>query len=138
MAPPDFNAQIIAEFRANAGRVGGHFEGSTLLLLHTAGARSGTRYTTPVVYHEDEGRYVIVASKSGAPSNPGWYHNLKANPDAQIEVGDRLIEVTAVEVTGAERDRIFADRVKQIPQFGEYQDKTERVLPIVALTPKGG
>jgi deazaflavin-dependent oxidoreductase (nitroreductase family) len=136
MTLPDFNAQIIAEFRANAGHVGGHFEGSNLLLLHTDGARSGTHYTTPVIYHEDAGRYVIAASKSGAPSNPGWYHNLKAKPDAQIEVGDRLIQVTAEEVTGAERDRIYADRVEQVPQFGEYQDKTERVIPIISLTPK--
>ncbi len=137
MAAPDFNAQVIAEFRANGGHVGGNFEGSNLLLLHTEGARSGTHYTNPVMYHEDAGRYVIVASKAGAPSNPGWYHNLTANPDARIEVGDQLVEVTAEEVTGAERDRIYADWVERVPQFGEYQDRTERVIPIIALTPKG-
>ena len=100
MAEPDFNTRIIEEFRANAGRVGGPFEGSTLLLLHTDGARSGTHYTTPVVYLQDGGRYVIFASKAGAPSHPGWYHNLKAHPDLHIEVGDRTLDVTAA---GADR-----------------------------------
>jgi deazaflavin-dependent oxidoreductase (nitroreductase family) len=88
-APADFNAQIIAEFRANHGRVGGHFDGATLLLLHTIGARSGRQYTNPVVYLADGGRYVVFASKAGAPSNPGWYHNLKAHPEVSIEVGTR-------------------------------------------------
>jgi deazaflavin-dependent oxidoreductase (nitroreductase family) len=136
MAEPDFNARIIEEFRANAGRVGGPFEGGTLLLLHTDGAKSGTHYTTPVVYLDDDGRYIIFASKAGAPSNPGWYHNLMANPDVHIEVGDRLVDVTAEEITGAERDRIYERQVERMPQFADYQAQTERVIPIVALTPK--
>jgi deazaflavin-dependent oxidoreductase (nitroreductase family) len=135
-APADFNSQIIAEFRANHGHVGGRFEGATLLLLHTQGARSGTRYTNPVVYLADGGRYVVFASKAGAPSNPGWYHNLKAHPDVSIEVGDRTIEVTANELTGTERDRLFARQVEIAPGFAAYQAKTERVIPVVALTPK--
>jgi deazaflavin-dependent oxidoreductase (nitroreductase family) len=137
MAEPDYNAQIIEEFRANAGRVAA-FEGSSLLLLHTDGAKSHTHYVTPVVYLDDDGRYVIFASKAGAPSNPGWYHNLIAHPDVHIEVGDRKIEVTAAEITGAERDRIYERQVARMPQFAEYQAKTERVIPIIALTPKAG
>lgn len=136
MAEPDFNTRIIEEFRANAGRVGGPFEGATLLLLHTDGAKSGAHYTTPVVYIDDDGRYIIFASKAGAPTHPGWYHNLKAHPDLHIEVGDRLLDVTAEELTGADRDRLFARVVELMPQFAEYQANTERVIPIIALTPK--
>jgi deazaflavin-dependent oxidoreductase (nitroreductase family) len=136
MAEPDFNTRIIEEFRANAGSVGGPFEGATLLLLHTDGAKSGTHYTTPVVYLDDDGRYVIFASKAGAPSHPGWYHNLKAHPELHIEVGDKRLEVTADEVTGAERDRLYARQAERMPQFAEYQANIERVIPIIALTPK--
>jgi deazaflavin-dependent oxidoreductase (nitroreductase family) len=136
-APADFNSRIIAEFRANHGRVGGRFEGATLLLLHTKGARSGTHYTNPVVYLADDGRYVVFASKAGAPSNPGWYHNLKAHPEVSIEVADKTIEVTATELTGAERDRLFDRQAEISPGFADYQAKTERVIPVVALTPKG-
>ena len=136
MAEPDFNTRIIEEFRANAGSVGGRFEGATLLLLHTDGAKSGTHYTTPVVYLDDDGRYVIFASKAGAPSHPGWYHNLKAHPELHIEVGDKRLEVTAEEVTGAERDRLYARQAERMPQFAEYQANIERVIPIIALTPK--
>jgi deazaflavin-dependent oxidoreductase (nitroreductase family) len=136
MAEPDFNTRIIEEFRANAGRVGGPFEGATLLLLHSDGAKSGTHYTTPVVYLDDDGRYVIFASKGGAPSNPAWYHNIKANPELRIEIGDHSVEVTAEEVTGAERDRIYERQVERMPQFAEYQANTDRVIPVVALKPK--
>jgi len=135
-APADFNAQIIAEFRANRGRVGGRFEGATLLLLHTTGAKSGTPRTNPVVYLADGGRYVVFASKAGAPTNPGWYHNLKAHPDVSIEVEDSTIEVTASEVTGSERDRLYDRQTERSPQFADYQAKTERVIPVIALTPR--
>jgi deazaflavin-dependent oxidoreductase (nitroreductase family) len=135
-APADFNAQIIAEFRANHGRVGGRFEGATLLLLHTTGAKSGTPYTNPVVYLADGGRYVVFASKAGAPTNPGWYHNLKAHPDISIEVEDRTIEVAASELTGSERDRLYDRQTELSPQFAQYQAKTERVIPVIALTPR--
>ena len=137
-APADFNARIIEEFRANMGRVGGPFEGASLLLLHTKGARSGTDYTNPVAYLADEGRYVVFASKAGAPNNPGWYHNLNAHPDLSIEVGEETVAVTATEATGAERERIFARQVERSPQFAEYQAKTERVIPVIVLTPKAG
>ena len=135
-APSDYNAQIIAEFRANQGRVGGRFAGATLLLLHTTGARSGTQYTNPVVYLADGGRYVVFASKAGAPSNPGWYHNLTAHAEVSIEVDDRTIEVTASELVGPERDRLFDRQTEISPGFAEYQAKTERVIPVVALTPR--
>lgn len=120
------------------GRVGGPFEGASLLLLHTKGARSGTDYTNPVAYLADEGRYVVFASKAGAPNNPGWYHNLNAHPDLSIEVGEETVAVTATEATGAERERIFARQVERSPQFAEYQAKTERVIPVIVLTPKAG
>jgi deazaflavin-dependent oxidoreductase (nitroreductase family) len=136
MAEPDFNTRIIEEFRANAGRVGGPFEGSSLLLLHTDGARSGEHRVTPVVYLKDDGRYVILASKAGAPSHPGWYHNLKAHPDLHVEVGDATIEVTAEELSGEERQRLYDTVVELMPQFAEYQANTSRVIPIIALTPK--
>jgi deazaflavin-dependent oxidoreductase (nitroreductase family) len=135
-APADFNAQIIAEFRANRGRVGGRFEGATLLLLHTTGAKSGTPRTNPVAYLADGGRYVVFASKAGAPTDPGWYHNLRAHPDVSIEVEDRTIEVTASEVTGSERDRLYDRQTERSPQFADYQAKTERVIPVIALTPR--
>ena len=134
--PQDFNAKVIEEFRANAGVVGPPFEGMNLLLMHNVGAQSGTQYTTPVVYIEDGGRFVVFASKAGAPEHPGWYHNLLAHPEIKIEVGDRTLEATASEVTGAERERIFAAQVQAAPQFAEYAAKTDRVIPVIALTPK--
>ncbi len=137
MAEPDFNTRIIEEFRANGGRVSSAgFENLTLLLLHSDGAKTGAHYTTPLAYFPNEGRYVIVASKGGAPSHPSWYHNLKAHPETHIEVGDRMVDVTAEEATGAERDRLYQSMVEYAPQFGEYQEKTERVIPIMVLTPK--
>jgi len=138
MAEVDFNTRIIEQFRANAGRVGAPFEGTTLLLLHTDGAKSGVHYTTPVVYLADGDRYVIFASKGGAPTSPGWFHNLKANPDLHIEVGDRKIDVTATEATGAERQRLYDRQAEIAPQFAEYAAKTDRVIPVVVLTPKAG
>ena len=135
-APSDFNAAIIEEFRANAGRVAGRFERTQLLLLHTEGARSAKRYVTPVAYLADGGRYVIFASKAGAPTNPGWYHNLRAHPDTTIEVGGATLEVTASVAQGAERDRLYALQAQAAPQFAEYQARTERQIPVVVLTPR--
>jgi deazaflavin-dependent oxidoreductase (nitroreductase family) len=132
----DFNAQIIEEFHANDGRVGGMFEGSTLLLLHHTGAKSGASRINPLVYQPDADRYVIFASKAGAPTNPDWYHNLKAHPDVQIEVGTDTIEVLATEAEGEERDRLFRAQVERSPQFGEYEQKTDRVIPVIVLAPK--
>jgi len=133
----DFNAQIIEEFHANDGRVGGMFEGSTLLLLHHVGAKTGTQRINPLMYSRDGGRYVIFASKAGAPTNPDWYHNLRANPNVSIEVGTDTIDVVASEATGEERDRLFQAQTERSPQFAEYQTKTDRVIPVVLLTPTG-
>lgn len=131
----DFNAQVIEEFRANGGKAGGMFEGKPLLLLHNVGARSGKEYVTPLVYLPDDGRTFIFASKGGAPENPGWFHNLKANPEVSIEIGGDTVEVTAAEVTGSERDRIYETQKQQQPQFAEYEAKTDRKIPVVELTP---
>jgi deazaflavin-dependent oxidoreductase (nitroreductase family) len=133
----DFNARIIEEFRANEGRVGGMFEGSTLLLLHHVGAKSGTDRVNPLAFNRDGERYVVFASKAGAPTNPDWYHNLKAHPDVSIEVGTDTIAVRAEEVTGEERDRLFRAQAERSPQFAEYERKTERVIPVIVLTPTG-
>jgi deazaflavin-dependent oxidoreductase (nitroreductase family) len=134
-SPADFNAKVIEEFRANQGRVGGPFEGAPLLLLHHLGARSGTQRINPLVYLGDDGRYVVFGSKAGAPTNPDWYHNLKANPKVSIEVGTDTIDVVASEATGEERERLFQAQVERSPQFAEYQDKTERIIPAIVLTP---
>ncbi len=135
ISPADFNAKIIDEFRSNRGRVGGPFEGMPILLVHHTGARSGARRINPVAYHRDGERYVIFASKGGAPSNPGWYHNLMAHPDTTIEVGDQTLPVRASEATGEERDRLYAAQAERIPQFAGYAQKTSRTIPVVVLTP---
>jgi deazaflavin-dependent oxidoreductase (nitroreductase family) len=132
--PGDWNAQIIAEFRANAGKVGGPFEGAPLLLLHTRGAKTGLPRVHPVMYLPDGADYVVFASKAGAPTNPDWYHNLTADPLVSIEVGDATVPVTAEEVTGAERDSLYARQAAIYPGFAEYEAKTSRVIPVVRLT----
>jgi deazaflavin-dependent oxidoreductase (nitroreductase family) len=135
MSMADFNKQVIDEFRANDGRVGGPFEGASIVLLHHTGAKSGTDRVSPLVYLPDGDRYVIFASKNGAPENPGWYHNLKANPATQIEVGTDVLDVVASEASGDERERLFEAQVKAMPQFRDYQQKTTRQIPVVVLTP---
>jgi deazaflavin-dependent oxidoreductase (nitroreductase family) len=133
----DFNRKVIDEFRANEGKVGGPFEGAPVLLLTSTGAKSGEQRTTPVVYQPDGDRMIIFASKAGAPENPAWYHNLRANPTASVEVGSDTVEVEAVVTDGDERQRLF-DRQKQLmPQFADYEQKTTRQIPVVALQPKG-
>jgi len=129
----DFNRTIIDEFRTNEGRVGGNFAGAPLLLLTTTGARSGKRHTTPVMYLPSEGRYVVFASKAGAPTNPDWYHNLTVTPQATVEVGSETFDVEAVEVTGEERDRLYRQQAELYPGFADYEQKTTRVIPVVAL-----
>lgn len=135
--PKDFNAGVIEEFRANGGKAGGVFEGMPLLLLHNVGAKSGTAHVTPLVYLDVDGRQAIFASKGGAPNNPGWYHNLKAEPNVSIEVGTDTLDVVAEEVTGAERDRIYSIQEEKLPQFSEYAQKTERKIPVIVLAPRG-
>jgi deazaflavin-dependent oxidoreductase (nitroreductase family) len=134
-SPADFNAQIIDEFRAHQGRVGGMFENATLLLLHHTGAKSGRSRINPLGYLSDNGRYVIFASKAGAPTNPDWYHNLKAHPNVTIEVGTDTIDVVASEATGEERDRLYNRQAERVPRFGEYQKGTDRLIPVIVLTP---
>ncbi len=131
----DFNQQIIDEFRANSGVVGGMFEGAPLLLLHHRGAKSGQERISPLVYLADDGRYAVFASKGGAPTNPGWYHNLLAHPDVTIEVGSETMRAHAEEVKGDERDRLFAENSRQRENFADYERKTTRVIPVIALTP---
>jgi deazaflavin-dependent oxidoreductase (nitroreductase family) len=130
----DWNDRIIDEFRANGGRVGGHFEGAPLLLLHTTGAKSGEPRVNPMMYLKRGDRLMVFASFGGQPVNPAWYHNLKADPKVKIEVGDQVYEAVATEITGAERDEIYAEQATLYPGFAEYQRKTTRVIPVIALT----
>jgi deazaflavin-dependent oxidoreductase (nitroreductase family) len=134
----DFNAGIIEEFRANGGKVGGPFAGAPMLLLATTGARSGQRRTNPLVYLPDGDRFIIFASKGGAPTNPDWYHNLVANPETTIEVGSETIPVKAVVITGEERDRLYAKQAALRPAFGDYQARTSRRIPVIALHRRSG
>jgi deazaflavin-dependent oxidoreductase (nitroreductase family) len=127
----DFNAQVIEEFRANGGRVGG----GSLLLLHHTGAKSGETRINPLAYLSDNGRYVVFASRGGAPKNPAWYHNLKAHPNVSIEVGTDTIDVVASEATGEERERLYRTQAERVPEFAEYEKRTERVIPVIVLTP---
>ncbi len=138
MANPvnNYNTQIIEEFHANEGKVGGPFEGTTLLLLTHRGAKTGTVRTNPLAYIEEEGRYFVFGSKGGASTNPDWYHNLRANPDATIEIGTEKFDVTAEVLTGEERDRVWTRNVRERPAFGEYEKRTSRKIPVIALTRK--
>jgi deazaflavin-dependent oxidoreductase (nitroreductase family) len=133
----DWNTQVINEFRANEGRVGGNFDGAPMVLLTTTGAKSGKQFTTPLVYLPDAAnpkRIFIFASKAGAPSNPDWYYNLTANPTVTIEVGPEKFEASATEITGAPRDEIYAEQVGHMPGFADYEKSTTRVIPVIALT----
>ncbi|HVM66849.1 MAG TPA: nitroreductase family deazaflavin-dependent oxidoreductase [Acidimicrobiales bacterium] len=129
----DFNSRIINEFRASGGKVGPPFDGAPMVLLTTTGARSGAQRTMPLVYLPDGDRIVVFASKAGSPTNPDWYHNLRANPDVTVEVGADTKSMRAVEVTGAERDRLFAEQKRRMPGFADYEQKTTRVIPVIAL-----
>jgi len=131
----DFNKKIIDEFRSNEGRVGGPFEGAPMLLLHTTGARSGEERVNPMVYLDLDGRRFVFASKAGAPSHPAWYHNLVANPSVSVEVGSETYGANARPLEGEERDRIYAEQCRRMPGFAEYQEKTDRVIPVVELIP---
>jgi deazaflavin-dependent oxidoreductase (nitroreductase family) len=129
----DWNRQLIEEFRANGGKVGGMWEGRPLLLLTTTGAKSGQRRTNPVMYNRDGDRLLVFASKGGAPTSPDWYHNLVAHPEVTVEVGNEKYDAIATPITGEERDRLYAQWAEMYPQFGEYQQKTTRKIPVVAL-----
>jgi deazaflavin-dependent oxidoreductase (nitroreductase family) len=129
----DWNANIIEEFRANAGKVGGPFEGAPMLLLHTTGAKSGAERVNPVVYQPDDGRWVVFGSKSGADSHPDWFHNLRANPEVEIEVGTDTVPVTARVAEGDERERLWTRQKELMPGFKDYEAKTTRQIPVVVL-----
>ena len=132
----EFNENLIAEYRANGGKVGGQFAQSPLMLLTTTGAKSGRAHTTPVVYTTDGDRLVIIASKAGAPTNPAWYHNLVAHPTATVELGTEKFDVDAEVTKGEERDRLYGHQAELMPAFADYQKKTTRVIPVIALKRK--
>jgi deazaflavin-dependent oxidoreductase (nitroreductase family) len=134
--PNDFNSQIISEFRANGGKVGGMFAGMPMLLLHSTGARSGQERVSPLGYQAVDGGYAIFASKAGAPDNPDWYHNLRANPRATVEIGDGTAKVTARVADRDERERIWGRQKELSPQFAEYErTASPRQIPVVILEP---
>ncbi len=132
-AMTEFNRKVIEEFRANAGKVGGQFAGAPMVLLTTTGAKSGKSFTTPLVYSKDGDRFVVIASKAGAPNNPAWYHNLKAHPTATLEIGDQKFQARAVVTSGAERERLFNQQAAQMPVFNDYRKKTTRQIPVIAF-----
>jgi deazaflavin-dependent oxidoreductase (nitroreductase family) len=133
----DWNAKIIAEFRANEGRVGGGFDGAPITLVHHRGRKSGREYVSPMMYlaADDAETIFVFASKAGAPSNPDWYHNLTTAGDGSVEVGSDVYSVTVTELTGDERDRVYAEQARRYPGFAGYADKTAgiRTIPVLAL-----
>jgi deazaflavin-dependent oxidoreductase (nitroreductase family) len=134
----DWNAKVVAEFRANEGRVSGNFEGAPIVILHHVGRTSGREYLAPVMYLPADGdpdTIYVFASAAGAPEHPAWYVNMTAAGTATVEVGAETYPVTVTDVTGAERDRIYAEQVSRYPGFGEYEEKTAgiRTIPVLAL-----
>lgn len=135
----DWNTDIIAEFRANDGKVGGPFEGAPMTLVHHVGRKSGKQSVAPMMYMQDEddpSTIYVFASKAGAPTNPDWYFNLTAAEKATVEVGTETYEVNVAEVKGADRDRIYDEQARRYPGFAGYAEKTAgiRVIPVLALT----
>ena len=132
----DWNRQVIEEFRANGGKVGGNFEGMPLLLLHHVGAKSGLERVNPLAYQPVGDAFAIFASKGGAPTSPDWFHNLVAHPGTTIEVGDETLPVVARVATGEERDRIWTAQKAAYANFAEYEEKAAgRQIPVVVLDP---
>jgi deazaflavin-dependent oxidoreductase (nitroreductase family) len=137
-AVSDWNAKVVADFRENEGRVGGNFEGAPITILHHVGRKSGKEYLAPVMYlpaDDDPDTIYVFASAGGAPVDPDWYANLTAAGNATVEVGTESYPVTVTDLTGAERDRIYAEQVKRYPGFGEYERKNVgiRTIPVLAL-----
>lgn len=130
----NWNDAIIKEFRANSGKVGGNFAGKTLLLLHTVGAKSGQERINPVAYVKDGDRYVIIASKGGAPTHPDWYFNILAQPLVTVEVGDDTFQARAAVASEPERTRLYDKMIEMMPGFAEYRQKTTRVIPVITLS----
>jgi len=129
----EFNQRVIADFRANGGKVGGQMESIPLMLVTMTGAKSGRAITLPLAYSKDGDRFVVIASYAGAPHNPSWYHNLVAHPVVTVELGGEKFQARATVTTGAERDRLFKQQVDLLPVFNDYQKKTSRVIPVFAL-----
>jgi len=135
----DWNAGTIAEFRENEGRVGGPFEGSPIVLLHHRGRKTGREYVTPVMYLPDatepDDIIYVFATKGGVPTNPDWYYNLTAAGEGSVERGTETYNVTVRDVTGAERDRIYAEQARLYPGFAEYERQTDglRTIPVLEL-----
>ncbi|HCI78995.1 MAG TPA: nitroreductase family deazaflavin-dependent oxidoreductase [Ktedonobacter sp.] len=132
-SPNDWNKQIIEEFHANGGKVGGPFANGTLLLLHTTGAKSNQPRINPLAYTKDGDNFIIIASKGGAPTNPDWYYNILAHPDVSIEVGTEQFPAQAIVAEGEERDRLFNQMATKNPGFADYQKKTSRRIPVIVL-----
>jgi deazaflavin-dependent oxidoreductase (nitroreductase family) len=130
----ELNQSVIKEFRANQGKVGGPMEGMLILLLTMTGAKTGRTLIRPLCYSRDGDRIVIIASYGGAPRNPPWYHNLVANPLVTVEVGTEKFRARAAQVYGSERDRLFDGQAKLMPFFTDYQNKTNRQIPVLTLT----
>ena len=131
----DYNTKIIDEFRGNEGHVGGPWAGTTLILIHHIGARSGTERVTPLgCSRQGDGRFAIVASNGGSPAHPDWYYNLKANPRIKVEVGAKTFTVLAEELDGTARARLWPKLVAEYPSIGEYQTRATRQIPVFMLT----
>jgi deazaflavin-dependent oxidoreductase (nitroreductase family) len=128
-----FNKNIVDEFRANDGKVAGQFANANLLLLTTTGAKSGQPRVSPLAYFRVDGKLIIIGSFAGAPVSPAWVHNLRANPQAHVEVGTDAFDVTARELPSADRDELFEIVAAAAPGFAEYQEKTSRVIPLFEL-----
>jgi deazaflavin-dependent oxidoreductase (nitroreductase family) len=133
MAELDVDSAVIEEFRANLGQVGGPLAGVSVLLLHHIGARTGERRVTPLVYQARGGTFVVFASNYGAPEHPAWYHNLRARPDAAIEVGTSTLEVRVRLAIGVERDDLWERQKELMPNFADYERRTSRAIPVVVL-----
>jgi deazaflavin-dependent oxidoreductase (nitroreductase family) len=133
----DWNTAVIEEFRANAGKVGGNFEGAPLLLLHTVGARTGQQRVNPMMYRKVGDNYAVFASKAGAPTNPDWYHNLVANPAVTAEIGADTVQLHARVAGLEEREPIWSAHKAEYPGFADYESKTSREIPVVILEPAG-
>jgi deazaflavin-dependent oxidoreductase (nitroreductase family) len=130
----EYNTELIEKFRASKGALP---NGSSLLLLGTTGARSGQPRVNPLAYTRDGDRYVVIASKGGYPSHPDWYHNLVANPEVTVEVGDQRFAARAIVTEGEERERLFNAQAARMPNFAEYQTRTSRQIPVIVLEPIG-
>ena len=133
----DPNTGIIEEFRANGGKVGGYFEGATLLILHTKGVKTGLARIKPLDYLPDGERFVVFGTKGGAPTDPYWVRNVLADAEPSIELADGVVAVRAVAITGPEADELYARQVERRPGFAEYKRTTSRWIPVIALDPVG-